>query len=257
MKLAQFYTISQIEETLAAYRASVPDAWSVSHKLDLYNAGKIAFDSDKTDTEKRAAFGTIYNALRSGWRVFRGAKGCWNADETFEALTGPCSPCGRQSVLTCAASDLSDSNSKIQACLSSIGPIKPTTRYPNVYPWMAVSKFLHFFNPRLFPIYDIAFIWGNVVDGAFRDEYRKFCRANGLHPRESTQQFNLQYTLWANSIMQNVDEECMEVFAQWFVAQAGHHHDPENALAEVNQYYAAAFEMISLGAAHRIQTKSV
>ena len=36
------------------------------------------------------------------------------------------------------------------------------------YPVMAVSKFLHFYNPALFPIYDNLVIWNGVL-GYFRN----------------------------------------------------------------------------------------
>ena len=39
---------------------------------------------------------------------------------------------------------------------------------------MVVSKFLHFYNPGLFPIYDNKVIW-NQVFRRFRNDFRDFC----------------------------------------------------------------------------------
>jgi hypothetical protein len=39
---------------------------------------------------------------------------------------------------------------------------------------MTVSKFLHFYNPGLFPIYDNAVIWDKVLR-RFRNDFRDFC----------------------------------------------------------------------------------
>lgn len=128
--------------------------------------------------------------------------------------------------------------------------MKPTKHYPAVYPWMAVAKFLHFFNPRLFPIYDTAFMWKKVANGAFKPDYLDFCRRRGFQQREDTARFNLQYTLWAAETIQDADAECMTIFAEWFSAQIKGQPVAEGVLADVETYYAAAFEMIAIGAAH-------
>jgi hypothetical protein len=251
MKLAQFYTMPYVEQALASYRTAVPPTWGVGHKLDLYNYAKAAFETGASETEKEASFDRIYESLCSGWQVFRNAAGpCWSAAQTFQVLTTACAPCSRQSHFTAVTLIGSDYHSKIQECLSSMGSIKPTTHYPEVYPWMAVSKFLHFFNPRLFPIYDLEFVWKKVANGVFKQDYWEFCERHGFNPIDDTQQFNLQYTLWANEIMCGSDSACMAAFAHWFTLQTDGHADPQGIRQEVHQYYAAAFEMIAIGAAH-------
>lgn len=253
MSLAQFYEGPYVEQALESYRAAVPSTWSVSHKLDLYNWAKVAFESEASEPDKQIAFGQIYDNLRSGWQVFRNAAGpCWSAEKTFQVLTTECKACSRQTPLNAANLIVSDSDCQVKACLFSLGKIKPTTRYPSVYPWMAVSKFLHFFNPRLFPIYDMEFIWNKVANGVFRRDYQDFCQLRGFNPKEDTQRFNLQYTLWASEIMNDADADCMTTFSEWFASEVGQHSDRANVMQDVNQYYAAAFEIIAIGAAHRI-----
>ncbi len=252
MRLAHFYTAPYTKQALDSYHSTVPTGWSLSHKLYLYNQAKTAFAAKGNKPESQEAFSHIYESLRSGWQVFRNAAGpCWSAEETFQVLTNECELCSRSSSLTSANLINSASNHKVEACLTSIGKIKPTLRYPTVYPWMAVSKFLHFFNPSLFPIYDTAFMWNKVANGVFKQDYQDFCQRHGFHPKEDLQRFNLQYTLWASEIMSNADEECMVTFSQWFASKVDPRADAENVLKDVNQYYASAFEMIAIGAAHR------
>jgi hypothetical protein len=251
MRLAQFYTAPYLDDALEAYATNVPSAWSARHKLDLYRHAKIAFESDEPAPARQAAFNQIYANLDSYWQVFRNASGpCWGPSETFAVLTTKCGACSRQSSLTTANLIASDSNYKVQACLGALGRIKATAQYPAVYPWMAVSKFLHFFNPRLFPIYDGAFMWAKVANGAFSEDYTDFCRHNGFATKENTVRFNLQYTLWASEIMAAAGNDCMATFSRWFATQVDGYPDPAGVLEDVPTYYAAAFATVAIGAAH-------
>ena len=252
MRLTQYFTSPHTAQALDRYKSVVPPTWSVEHRFDLYRSAKIAFDMDVPEAVKQEAFRHIYDNLRSGWQVFRPKSGeeCWSSDQIYVVLTNECQFCSRQSGLTLAALTEQDSLTSIEQCLASLGRMKPTERYPVIYPWMAVSKFLHFFNPHLFPIYDAAFMWEKVVNGVFKPDYLDFCRRRGFHPREDTKRFNLQYTLWAAETIQNVDVECMTTFSEWFTAQIKEQPVAEGVLADVETYYAAAFEMIAIGAAH-------
>src|SRR5664279_1950612 len=64
----------------------------------------------------------------------------------------------------------SETGPRLQASLESLREIKPNQGFPI----MTVSKFLHFYNPSLFPIYDEAVIWKKVF-GRFEGEFRSFC----------------------------------------------------------------------------------
>jgi hypothetical protein len=115
--------------------------------------------------------------------------------------------------------------------------------------WVAASKFLHVFNPALFPIYDIAVVWNKVCNGVFRQDYLDFCHRRGYSPGERTAQFNLNYTLWASEYMQLADSDLMDNYVGWLARQVGGSRDAGNILGDARQYYAAAFEMIAIGAA--------
>lgn len=252
MRLTQYFASPNAKRALDRYVAVVPPTWSVTHKLDLYCSAKTAFESEASEAEKRQAFRHIYDSLRSsGWQVFRNSSGVyWSSDQIYDALTHECQSCSRQSGLTLAALTEQGSRTNIEHCLTSLGRIKPTLRYPAVYPWMAVAKFSHFFNPHLFPIYDTAFMWDKVANGTFKTDYGEFCRRRGFKPREDSAQFNLQYILWAAETIQAADKDCMKTFADWFAAQTNRHPDTGNILEDSATYYAAAFEMIAIGAAH-------
>jgi hypothetical protein len=252
MRLTQYFTSPRTEQALNRYSAVVPPTWSVAHRLDLYRSAKTAFDSDAPEAAKRESFRHIYESLRSGWQVFRpkDSAECWGSEQIYAVLTNECQPCARQSSLTLATLTERESQANIEQCLRSLGRMKPTKHYPAVYPWMAVAKFSHFFNPRLFPIYDTAFMWEKVANGAFKTDYVEFCRRRGFQPREDTARFNLQYTLWAAETIRDADEGCMTTFAEWFASQVKGHRDTGDILADIKTYYAAAFEMIAIGAAH-------
>lgn len=194
MRLTEYFTSPNTKRALDRYLGVVPATWSVAHKIDLYCSAKIAFDSEASEAEKQQAFHHIYDSLRSGWQVFRPKTNgeCWSSDQIYDALTNECQSCSRQSGLTLVSLTEQASRTSIEHCLTSLGKIKPTIRYPAVYPWMAVAKFSHFFNPHLFPIYDTAFIWDKVANGAFKPDYTDFCRRRGFKPTESTAHFNLQ-----------------------------------------------------------------
>ncbi len=117
------------------------------------------------------------------------------------------------------------------------------------YPLMTVSKFLHFYNPELFPIYDNAVIWDKVFR-RFRDDFRDFCLAAKISyeiaMNDDTGKFLHYYTLWASSLLSAAHAGFMEVFADWL------DKDPRTRLPEwrfdPRTLYATAFEFTVIGA---------
>lgn len=112
---------------------------------------------------------------------------------------------------------------------------------------MTVSKFLHFRNPSLFPIYDTAVIW-NEVFARFGEDYQEFCEQWRLDPDAWGAGFIANYVCWAGACMQQADSDCMSIFAGWLCAQAP---DEARQLAQVrplNTLFATAWEFIAIGA---------
>jgi hypothetical protein len=251
MKLSSYFKSPHLLSALDAYRSSVPETWTLSHRLELYSYAEIAFNSLASATEKEQAFTKIYQNLTSYWGVFRGTSLSerWSAETLYSALTTECLPCGRSSGLSLASITDSRQNPQISACLNAIGKLKATKNYPSVYPWMAAAKFLHFFNPELFPIYDTAFMWNRVANGAFKQDYAEYCGWNGFKRTENSARFNLQYTLWAAEVMSKRDDDCMAIFAQWVAEQVKGENGLADVVGDLETYYAAAFEMVAIGAA--------
>ena len=126
-------------------------AWGIEPRVECWRLAHQAFEQ-----ESFAEFEKLYDKLRGGWQVFRGAKTHWSAERTFDGLNA-LPPAWRGKRL----SALADSNAK--ACLELLKPfstIKPLKDGGSSV--VAISKFLHFWNPRLFVIVDRAVVWRGV-----------------------------------------------------------------------------------------------
>lgn len=249
--LSQYFQSPHFEEALERYaRFASGRGWGIGHKLKMYNWAKTAFDPDLAEDIRRWAFGNIYRSLKGGWRVFRNSPaGYWSADETFAALTGECQAFSQQSGLNLMT--LRPHTAESAAVLAGLGKLRnlKCTRY---YPSMPVAKFTHFFNPMLFPIYDTDVIWNRVLNGVFKQDYRRWCTSIEVEPWRiytESARFNLTYTLMAGDLLRSADEEFMKYFSQWFRAQVAGSDDENTVLLEIDRYYATAFEFVAVGAA--------
>lgn len=220
--------------------------WLMSHKLDLYRAGNIAFDLSCDANKRREKFEKIYNNLKGYWGVFRNAINYWSHQEVFDCLTKNCEACSRHKNLSLGNLS-SQTHVKIIKCLKEIRGIK--TLHSNETSTMAVSKFLHFFNPRLFPIYDRSII-GNKVLKVFADDWKKFMRNVDIDSNidiDPGLRKYFQYVLWANSILCNRQNYIMAEFVNFFSEQV----KDKVVSTESNylrDYYATAFEFVVIGA---------
>ena len=119
------------------------------------------------------------------------------------------------------------------------------------YPLMVVSKFLHFYNPALFPIYDTRVIWEKVLDGCFNSDFRDFCDRENLpyhrFRKEDTVDFLPAYMRFANSLLSEAHGRFMQVFVEWLAEQPG--TDLSRRKFDPKTLYARAFEYTVVGAA--------
>jgi hypothetical protein len=114
------------------------------------------------------------------------------------------------------------------------------------FPVMAVSKFLHFYNPGLFPIYDHEVVW-NKVFGHFGTDFRNFCAAAKItYDVGDTAFFYRNYLSWASSLLSSAHEEFMRVFVEWLGKQPG--ADLASRSFNCRMLYATAFEFTAIGA---------
>src|SRR5581483_11600469 len=127
---------------------------------------------------------------------------------------------------------------RIRSGLVAMQNIKPNKGYPV----MAVSKFLHFYNPALFPIYDTAVIWIKVFE-TFKQDFRAFCEDVNIDyesaVKDGTEAFLLYYMQWAHSLLSVAHNRFMPVFVDWLTSQSG---TVNSRHFDVTSLYATAFE---------------
>ena len=223
--------------------------WLVpSENLNLYDASQRAFDPALSAEEASEEFHVIYETLAGrNWQVFRprSSQDCWSSRKIFEKITGEFSDFSWSSPVNLLALGENEAGSRLQAPLANMRRIKPKKGYPH----MTVSKFLHFYNPGLFPIYDSAVIW-NKVFRRFRNDFRDYCVRKEIPYNKAinddTENFLLHYMGWASFLLSARHKNFMRVFVDWLDKQEGaalpkRRFDP-------NTLYATAFEFTAIGA---------
>lgn len=247
IELGDYFKSPQYQNALDSYeRVAKKRRWYIEDKLMMYRWAKTAFEEQVVEQEKILAFTEIYEQLRKYWQVFRNARGeYWSAKKIFEVFISDCRSCSRESELSLLTiKPRSTESQEVLNVLRGLANLKPSADYP----WMAVSKFTHFFNPKIFPIYDQTVIWNLVLNGVFRDDYRRWCARNYLNPLGPGAKFNLHYMLWAGHSIRNADDDFMKYFTEWFISQVGSGEGKNYFLDDLHQYYATAFEFVAIGA---------
>jgi hypothetical protein len=246
-----FLRPERLARCLRAY-AERPKArgWWVSEKARLYGLAAAAFDPERLDP---AAFREIHRTLRAYWQIFRNGRG-WSAARTFRVLTSPpCRVCARGRL---ALPDLARDGglARVWPCLAAMSGVK-TLPKGNVSA-MAVSKFLHFFNPSLFPIYDQAVV-RNRAFPRFRAQINASRQRRGdrLAPIEAAPLFvrglgpYVHYLLWAADCYADVDVDfVMTEFEAQFAAMLRDEGREATPPAGLDRHFATAFEFALVGA---------
>jgi len=141
------------------YATRKNNAWDIKHHIGLWMAGLQAFRAGS-----REHFEEIYKQLRNRWQVFRGGgKTKLSAGEIFQ-LMGKCDK--RYQDLRLSQLTVEDLPG-LWCLLLSMGGIKVNSDGPAI---VAISKFLHFWNPALFVIVDHAVMWNWV----FRHQWLRY-----------------------------------------------------------------------------------
>jgi hypothetical protein len=220
----------------------------------LYEASQRAFDPSSSGDEAFRAFEEIYKELKGpNWQVFRSSKknvNYWKSRQVFEAIRREFSEFSWRGSVNLLNFPQSGTGLRMESGLASMRAIKPNKHYP----LMTVSKFLHFYNPGLFPIYDNAVI-GEKVFSRFRDDFRDFCLAANIPyeiaMKDDAGKFLHYYTLWASSLLSAAHGSFMQVFADWLDKDPGS-RSPERRF-DPGTLYATAFEFTAIGAAMESQ----
>lgn len=216
--------------------------WAVPYHVECWSHAHKAFEQKSSE-----AFEWIYDQLRRYWQVFRRAGGSpWSPGEAFDRLSSL-----DGSLRTRRLTELEDRD--LQACwatLQSVSTIKPT-RAPSV---VAISKFLHFWNPRLFVIVDDAVMWQRVLSRSWlrsqlmQEQHRlrevlPEARCPNADPSCDLLSYLAVITLGRKVMRANPN------VLSGFVAYVRTHRDDATIDFPLESYEAAAFEWLLLGLA--------
>jgi hypothetical protein len=215
-------------------------AWDIEGHVECWKIAYQAFEQDSSDKFKE-----LYDHLRKQWQVFRGASEYWSAKQTFSALKAlPQAWRGKHlSELTLADAQ------RCRQLLDSVAGIKPLKEGVSV---VAISKFLHFWNPRLFVIVDRGVMWRWVFQHDWLWQQVSAFACNLPRPQLVKPDENcdlpcyLAILLWSAEVIRN-NPTIIEHFARYVQKHStGIAHDLPLAT-----YEAAAMEWLLLGLVER------
>jgi hypothetical protein len=194
------------------------------------------------------AFERLYSELRARWQVFRSRT--WNPAPAarVERILRGLPPSLRRLRL----SDLADASPRrltaVWRAMGAVGVIKRTGDGPSL---VALTKFLHFWNPRLFVIADRELVWGWVfghawlaeqVDRAQEALARRLPRSIAGDPQSGAEMGRyLAVLVWGAGVMRD-NPSVMPAFLRHVRRHAG-----ETVPPRVGAYEAAALEWLLLG----------
>lgn len=239
----EYFVGGKTSKALEKYGIFVKKRWPIDEKIRLYLAGNVAFNPLKGPSKGYKSFNEIYDSLKKYWQVFRNDSSHWRSKKVFDVLTKNCNRCSRNSNISLI--NLNEEKKQIIAeCLTKIKGIK--TLRSGETSTMAISKFLHFFNPRLFPIYDNEIIKKSVLK-KFGTDWKSFRKDVCKKNIDRGIQEYFCYVLWASNILKQNHNDVMNKFVKWFPKQVEDKHI--KLPRDLSKYYATAFEFIIIGAA--------
>jgi len=243
-KLCSYFEREGQQLALAAYSKFVSKAgWGIEYKMKLYEMSKRAFDSTVSQSTALAEFERIDADLWSHWGLGRNSAGPhWPAQKTFEVIKAEFSGFAWGNPVTLPHFHRDGNHVALLSGLQKMEGLKAIASYPV----MAVSKFLHFYNPELFPIYDKTVIYDGVFV-CFRDDFKEFCAKSGLrYEYEDTPTFLSKYIRWASFLLASAHSGFMEAFVDWLRRQPG--AELQRRTVDASTLYATAFEFVAIGA---------
>ena len=201
-------------------------AWPIRNHVECWQRAHRAFSNESFDD-----FVWLYEELRRYWQLFRRSEAHWSADEAYEVLTGLNAACRHKRLSEVRAQDALP----IRAALEAMAGVKTTSSGPSI---MAISKFLHFWNPRLFVIVDTARMWDGVFSHSWIWEQVSGSPKRGPCNTESY----VTILLWAARLAR-ANPSITAAFAQYVSGDSGGCELP----SDLKEYDAAAVEWFLLG----------
>ena len=227
--------------------------WFDPRELDLYDASQCAFDPSSSEDEAFRKFLRIYDDLASRqWNVFRPCSpaDCWPPQKIFATIKREFQEFSPRCPVNLLNFPTSGKGLRLESCLARMNGIKPKKGFP----LMTVSKFLHFYNPALFPIYDYEVMWKKVCNRRFKNDFRAFCDRERIpnsivgDSAEDTAAFLRYYMIWASSLLSVAHAGFMLIFRDWLGQQRG--TELSKRKFDPTTLYARAFEYTATGAAN-------
>lgn len=170
--------------------------WRYPNRLSLYLLADRAF-SPRASKTTAAAFLKLFTHLKNHWQLVRPAKRVLPAEKIYKLLTQKCRTCGVAQPLT--LTNLHKYPGAHLKLLASLEALKKVKQLPSGQPSIiAISKLLHFYNPKLFLIYDSEFIEHGLLK-TFATEWRAF--KNYPQIQHHAFQKYLKYLFFANSLL--------------------------------------------------------
>ena len=245
--LADYFSGDKLLRALSTYAEEMVDpGWPVTPKMELYDAAFRAYDPAVSEANRFEAFTTIYAALSSReWGAFRpvGAANCWRPRRIYDTISNKLADFS-PTVQVHLRNFQPDRRAALVSAMQALQGIKPVRGYPT----MTASKFLHFFNPGLFPIWDNAVIDQRVFK-RFGGDYESFCASIALDPSAVGAEFLGNYICWASRCVVDAGERFMPTFIEWLRDEIPPRRFRALDSARLPSLYAVAFEFTIIGAA--------
>jgi len=188
------------------------DKWLIGEKVWLYACCAASLDHNNQNT-----FECVFNWLKSHWQVFRpkSDQDHWQSERIWDELIALNTefPQSRQlTLLSISCEDIP----MLRECIERLTGIKKNA----LTPIMAISKFLHFYNPRLFPIFDGAFIRKQVLK-IFTEEWSGFDFHYDLTQFKDNNEIRdyIKYIFWASSLLKKTDDQFAGVVSDFLKCQ--------------------------------------
>lgn len=215
-------------------------AWEIASHLKMYRLREKAFSG----AGDFGSFRDIYEELRRYWQALRPCPtGTWSAEKTFDVLRSLGQECRSKALSTLTAEDWP----AVWRCIHEMRDLKPCKSGPSV---VAISKFLHFWNPRLFMIVDVAMVEDRVLGHRWlRDQLPEMplgqCEA--LFPgadqeRNASLVHYLRVLMWAGNLVKT-NPHIREGFASTVKKLIG----GDESLEDIEKLEAPAVEWFLLG----------
>lgn len=129
--------------------------WSIPYHIECWTYARDAFDGGS-----ESAFGKLYDELRTRWQVFRSQNYNAQTPEKIQQIMAALPAELRHRRLSEFAEPTPAMLDQLWCAITTASDIKQNKDGPSL---VALTKFLHFWNPRLFVIADREVVWNWVL----------------------------------------------------------------------------------------------